>query len=262
MKWNIAPYMPAPISTFEHRHSEKPETKGRPGSFPGVQHNTQNVQGDSDVWRSPLQLIDRNRPGLGMRYQPSSLSPSTHSLPIQPPFLAFLNQITPDELGTFQKLQGRRPETVDEQNVANKFDRLARGGVEDVRPVRVDYTPKAANKASSMGKLLATAMETITSRDQQIFEMLDGRRPKTKEELSAVEKFEIIEKELQKTLTKHPSEYTHQTIPIETTDLEQILLHEGFPTRRESDVICKLYEGGTLTLEEQIIALKINLLGY
>ena len=236
--WNTTPHLPAPRSHIENRYDEKFEATGRSGHNTGVKSNAPGLQSDSDVWRSTYQLIDVNRPELGAHFE-NRKPAQQQSDPFSQLLSSFLNQIS-HALSTM--LKGFTPEAVNSQRVVDK--------------------PKAETEKSHLGKLLATAKATITPLDQQIFSRLDGRPPSTPQEQSAVEKFAVIERELEKTLTKHPSEYTQQQVPLDTTDLETILTHEGFMTRRETEVMEKLYEqGGTLTLDEQLIALKLDIVG-
>lgn len=127
--------------------------------------------------------------------------------------------------------------------------------------VVVDGKSEIKAHKSVMGQVLETAKATITPEDQRLYQFLDGRHPRTAEERRAVEKFAVIERQLEKYLTMDPTEFTAQTVPVETEDLETILTHEGLPTRREMDVIEKMHEGQEMTLEEQIISIKLNMLG-
>ncbi|MFO2464847.1 hypothetical protein OOJ96_13355 [Pseudomonas sp. 15FMM2] len=242
---NVTPHAPAAYNYFERRCDEQLETKNRSGNSSRGESNSTGMARAGDAWRQPYSLFDRDRPErdgqignlIDVQRQNNRLNQSLVTV------LGQLSTVLTSMLKNFKP--------------------------DNANSVVTDKTKVDAEK-SEFGKLLSNALNTITPTENKLFQRLegqmnrrrDGRNPLTQEERVAVEKFEVIERELKKRLDKNHHEIIRDVLPYDTTDLEAILTRGGGGTRREGEVVHKMYEGTPMTLEEQMIALKLHLLGF
>ncbi|MFC6299697.1 hypothetical protein GNF76_21945 [Pseudomonas sp. CCM 7893] len=127
------------------------------------------------------------------------------------------------------------------------------------------HTPPLQKKRTSLDNTQSSALknlDSITPRDLQLYNKLDGKPPITAEEKLAHTKFENIENEIKKLLTAEDSQENTQ-LNSHTKDLLKILANKGDLTQKELDVMNKMYEAApeNFTLEERIISIKLNLMG-